>query len=249
MIILKIKEVLEFLNSKYPLSLAEEYDNCGLIIGNENDSVTSGIVALDCTKAVIEEAVRIGANLIVTHHPLLFSAVRQIHSGDLEFELIKHGISLISMHTNLDAADGGVNDMLCAKIRLSNVEKLLCDNFAIRIGDICPSVSPEEFAKIASESLNCPVKFVPGKKNISRIAVCSGSGGEFIECAISAGADAFLSSEIKHHQFMNAANCGFSLYDAGHQTTEDIIVEELCNVLNNQFECFEAFNYNPIKYA
>ncbi len=246
---MKVIDVLEFLNNKYPLDLAEAYDNCGLIIGNENDEVTSGIVALDCTKAAVDEAISRGANLIITHHPLMFSAIKQLHSGDLEFELIRHGINLISMHTNLDAADGGVNDVLCEKLGLTGIEKLVCNDFAIRIGKVTPAISPEEFASRVSNALSCPVKFVAGKNDISRVAVCSGSGGEFLDCAIAAGADAFLSSEIKHHQFMHAANLGFSLFDAGHQTTEDIIVEELTRVLNSKFGGFEAFNYNPIQYT
>lgn len=243
-----VNDILQFLDSKYPLSLAAEFDNCGLLIGDKNTKVKSGVIALDCTAETIEFAKEIGANLIVTHHPIMFSGIKKIPADSIEYRLISNGISLISMHTNLDVAAGGVNDCLCSVLGLKNVKRIPTDDFYIRIGEI-ESISPDAFAKSVSLSLNTTVKYVAGKSDIKKVGVCSGSGGEYIDFALKSGADAFVSADIKHHLFIDAENRGYTLIDAGHRATEEVVIETLEKQLNGKFGGFKVFYSKTIKFA
>ena len=119
-----VNEVYEFLDEKFPFNTARSYDNPGLLVGDGNDKVTGVITCLDCSDEAIDKAVEIGANLMVTHHPLIFKPLYSVTSDSLVYRLIRNGISLISAHTNLDVGDGGVNDSLCNAIGLKNVENI-----------------------------------------------------------------------------------------------------------------------------
>lgn len=244
-----VNEVLKYLLDLYPLELAAEYDNCGLLVGDGESSVTKGIVTLDCTADTIEFAKAVGADLIVTHHPIMFSGIKKIPADSIEYKLISNGISLIAMHTNLDVANGGVSDTLCRALGLVNIKPIICNDFQIRIGETEKPIPPEQFAKFTSKVLKTTVKYVAGSKPINKVGVCSGSGGEFIDDALKCGVDAYVSADIKHHMFIDAENKGYTLIDAGHRATEDIIVEPLKDILNDKFGGFESFHSDKIKFA
>ena len=250
MIFVTVNDILEYLDSRFPLSLACEFDNSGLLIGNKDAIITKGVVALDCTDSCIEFAKQIGANLIVAHHPIMFGGINKVLADSTEYKLISNNISLIAMHTNLDLAEGGLNDELCKVLGLKNVKIHPCDDFAIRLGELECEMAPCDFAKYVGERLNHPaIKYVAGKNNVKTVGLCSGSGGEFLTDAIKNGADAYVSGDIKHHLFVEAENKRFTLLDAGHSETEIIAVDLLKKTLDACKTEFLVFKEKSIKYT
>ena len=233
---MKVKEILEFLYGLAPKELAEVFDNVGLLVGDENAEVKGIMVSLDCFDEVIDRAEDLGANLIVTHHPIIFNPLKSVTVDSLVYKLISKGISVISMHTNLDQADGGVNDALCEALGLYDVEQLVtADGFSMRKGYLDQPEDPYSFARHIKEALGGTVKFVAGDHDITTVAVCGGSGADFIFDAVNAEADALVTADVKHHLFIEAGRLGISLYDAGHFNTEDVIVSVLCRDIAGAF--------------
>lgn len=230
-----VKNIFDFLNCLYPESLACSFDNVGLLIGDGEKQVKKVLISLDCTLDTVKKAVQNGCELIITHHPVIFSPLKNILAGSIQFELIKNGISVISMHTNLDVADGGVNDCLCNALGLKNIKTITAnDGYVLKMGSISP-VSADKLAEHIKEKLGGCVKFVDGQKPIGNVLVCSGSGGEFISEAVKNGADALITADIKHHQFLEAKDSDISLFDAGHFNTEDVVIEPLFKILSKEF--------------
>lgn len=239
-----VKDLFNFLNNLYPTDTACDFDNVGILVGDEKAEVKKALIALDCRLETVKKAKENDCDLIITHHPVIFKPLSNVLSGSTVFELIKNGISVISMHTNLDIADGGVSEKLCEKLGLTKISTVTAsDGFLLKSGIISPT-KPQNFAERIKKALNTNVKFVKGKNEITKVLVCSGSGGEFLEDAISFGYDAYVTSEIKHHQFLEAADKGISLFDAGHFNTEDIIVEPLKDLLSNEFKDIEFITYH-----
>ena len=244
-----VYDIYDFLDEKYDFSSALEYDNVGLLVGDGREKVTGVLVTLDCTDEAISEAVKQGANLIVTHHPVIFDPLKTVTEQSLIYRLIRNGISVISAHTNLDQADGGVNDALAEAIGLSDIEKISdSEGFFYRIGELSEPMTSEELAKTVSETL--PVKYVGSSTFIKRVAVCSGSGGSMLGEVINTGVDAYVTADIKHNVFMDAHASGLTLIEAGHFNSEDIIVEPLSNELRAAFPDLSvtAFHFSPIKF-
>jgi dinuclear metal center YbgI/SA1388 family protein len=228
------QDIFEFLNQKYPTFTACGFDNVGTLVGDRNQTVTKVMVALDCTMPVIKEALKNGCELIVTHHPVIFSGLKSVLSDTLVYEIIKNGLTVISMHTNLDQGDGGVNDTLCDVIGLKNVETVETpDKFLIKKGEISP-LSADDFAKHLKEVLNYPVKYV-GENQIKNVLVCSGSGAQYHTLLQTHGCDALITADVKHNNFLDAAQNGFALYDCGHFNTEVVVIKPLCELLSKEF--------------
>ncbi len=233
---MKVKEMLKFLYTVAPESLACDFDNIGLLVGDENAEITGVLVSLDCFDEVIDRAEDLGANLIVTHHPVIFEGLKTVTADSIVYKLIQKNISVISMHTNLDQTDGGVSDALCDMLGLYDVEPITCyDGFLIRKGYLDTPETPYDFARHIKEVLNGPVKFAVGNRDIKAVAVCSGSGADFLNDAVKNGADALVTADIKHHFFLEASRLGISLYDAGHFNTEDTVVSVLCRDISGAF--------------
>ena len=246
---MKVTGIFEFLNNLYPTDTACDFDNMGILVGSPDNEVKKVLIALDCNKETLENAIRMGCDTVVTHHPVIFSPLKNVLSGSIVFELIKNGISVISMHTNLDIAQNGVSEELCKVLDLENISSVTASDGFILKGGIISPVGADSFAERIKEKLGGNVKYVDGGKPIENILVCSGSGGEFIFDAINLGFDAFVTSEIKHHQFLAAVDNNVSVFDAGHFDTEDIIVEPLKELLSKEFEDidFSTYHSNKIK--
>lgn len=246
---MRVKDIFDFLNDLYPTDTACDFDNVGILVGSPENEAKKVLVALDCNFETLEYAIKMGCDTIVTHHPVIFSPLKNVLSGSITFELIKNGISVISMHTNLDIAHNGVSEELCKVLDFNEIASVTAsDGFILKSGVISPT-SAENLAMQIKEKLCGNVRYVDGGKPIKKILVCSGSGGEFIFDAINMGFDAFLSSEIKHHQFLEAVDNGISVFDAGHFNTEDIIIEPFKELLSENFKNIEFFTYhsNAIK--
>lgn len=228
-------DVFRFLNEKYPLETACDFDNPGFLVGDSSRPVSRILVALDCDRAAAAEAKERGCELIVTHHPVIFSGLKNVTAGSVVYSLIESGISVLSMHTNLDAGADGVNDCLCRAVGLSGVTVFSArDGFALRRGTLAPTAAAA-FAVQLRKKLGGVVRYADGGHPVSRLLVCSGSGGEYLEEVTAAGCDALLTGDVKHHQFIAAADAGISLFDAGHFATEDVVVEPLAALLRGAF--------------
>ncbi len=245
-----VKEIFEFLNSRFPTDTACDFDNVGILVGDENLVVTNALIALDCDMGAVNEALRNNCNLIITHHPVIFEPLKAVLSNSIVHKLIENKITVISMHTNMDMGENGVNDTLCSVLGLENLRPITAsDGYLLKSGEISP-VCAENLAKQIKLKLGGRIKYCDGLKLISKILVCSGSGGDFIEYAKKGGFDALITADVKHHHFLYANDNGISLFDAGHFETEDIIINPLKKLLEENFSCkFFSFHPNTIKYV
>ncbi len=232
---MKLKSILDFLCEIAPTETALEFDNVGLLVGDKNADITSCVIALDCTQKTVDTAIEKGAQLIITHHPVIFSPLKKVLKGDVVYRLIENDISVISMHTNLDIAQKGVNAALLKVLELDNAKFINCeDGFIFPIAELKTELGADNFAKYVKEKLNTSVKY-SGNNSVKRVAVCSGSGADFLFLAKENGADALVTSECKHHLFNAAAQMGVTLVDGGHFNTEDVVIEPLCKILKEKF--------------
>ena len=241
-----VADILRFLETLAPRSMKMEWDNVGLLCGSKSAEVTKVLVALDPFEGVCHEAADVGAQLIVTHHPLIFRAPKAITDdtsiGRSIMFLCAHGISAINAHTNLDQVPGGVNDVLAAKLGLENIEIINpVDGVGLlRCGEV--EAQPlESFLAAVKERLGCEgLRYVNSTNSVHKVAVGGGAcAGEMME-AISAGCDTFVTSDIKYNQFWDAHDLGLNLIDAGHFQTENPVVAVLAEKIAAAFPEIEV---------
>lgn len=250
---MKVKEIKEYLNELYPFYNKCEWDNCGLLIGDEESTVSKIGFTLDLTKETLDDAVVKGVNLIVTHHPVIFHAQKNFLSGNTAYEAAVKGISVISCHTCYDSAPGGVSEILAQTIGLSDIEILETEEkpYCVRTGRIM-EVSADDFAKSVSKALNTTVRCVKGDKAIESVAVCGGAGGDFIPEVISSGVQAYVTGDISHHEFLLAQDAGLTLIAAGHFETEVISMLPMMKKVSSKFpdtECVLLKQHNPVIFV
>lgn len=238
-----VQGIYDFLDKMAPFESAMDFDNCGILVGDKNRFVKRVILALDITTDVVYEAQKMNAELIISHHPVIFKGIKNLEFNTPISLLCKFGISAICAHTNLDLAKEGVNFHLAKKIGLENLSSLAIENDCSLglIGDLSISLNCKEFAKMVKEKLDCNGVRYTFKNNckINRVAVCSGSGGEFVELAKNLGADAFVTGEIKHSQILKANEIGLMVVDAGHFKTENVVIKPLAEILQKKFAHIE----------
>lgn len=232
-----VTHIYDAIDRLAPFWLTMDFDNTGILVGDRNREIACALLALDCTPAVVEQARQLGAQLIVTHHPVIFHPLKRVNEDAVVYQLIRSDIAVISAHTNLDIAQGGVNDALASVIGLRDCRGLELLNeqtgaWLGRIGTLPEPLSPEAFAAHIKACLNASsIKFSAAPRVIRTVALCSGSGADCLDAAISAGADALLTSEVKQHEYLAATAAGISIFDAGHFDTEDIVIEPLRDYL------------------
>lgn len=227
----------EYINRIAPFETAEEWDNVGLLVGGPDDQVNGVLVALDVTPGAIAAAKAVNANLILTHHPLIFEPLRQLDSDTLPYQLAASHISVLSAHTNLDKAVGGVNDALAEQLGLHDV-RIAPDGMS-RIGSLAAETDLADFTRQVATCLDIPVH-VSGQGMVRTVAVCGGSGGDFIP-ALASLADVFVTGEIRHHQWLSSS--GMALIEAGHYATEAPVIDALCRRLREAFPTLSITPY------
>ena len=243
-----VQEIYEFLDTVCPYSLAEPWDNAGLNVGYRTRKVQKVLVALDLTMQTILAAKEKGCELIITHHPLLFDATKQINSDTAEgrrvMALAANNIAHIACHTNLDAAEGGVNDVLAELCGLENVEPF-CNLGRIGTTDTTLSALAERL-KAALHTDCCQAVCV--QDAVGRVAVVGGAGGSFLEepFALQAG-DTFVTGEAKHHQLLIAKEQGINLLVLGHYETEYPVLIPLKERLEQAFPDI-TFELMPLEH-
>lgn len=241
-----VKEVYQFIDKIAPFSTQEEWDNSGLLVGDENKSVNKILFALDITYDVVKQAINNKSDLIITHHPIIFKPVSNILSDSLIYKLIENGISIISAHTNYDKAVDGVNDILCKTINAQDYEKV--DGTCLNIATFARTVPVDDFALYLRGKLGGVVRYNSFDKKVSKIAVCSGSGSDYLELAKELKCDALLTGDASHHAFLDANESGIALFACGHFETENIAIKPLAEKMESQFgvECLLANQNTPI---
>lgn len=248
-----VADILHFIESIAPPSMMESWDNGGLLCGRKDREVKKILVALDPFRNVIEEAIAEKADLIVTHHPLLFrdplSAVNEdTETGRCLLALIENGIAAINAHTNLDLAPGGVNDVLAATLGLEDIEIIHPMGtdaggrpYGLLRSGYVPEQSLDRFLAHVKSALHCDgLRYVDGGKPVRKVAVGGGSCGDEMFEALEAGCDTFVTSDIKYNRFRTAFENGLNLIDAGHFHTENPVMPVLAARLAAQFPDVEV---------
>ena len=254
-----VQQLYEAMQALAPLELAESWDNPGLLVDCGGE-VTRVLVTLDITPEVVAEAAVKHCEAIVAHHPVIFDPLKKLGPQDVPFQLVRAGISAICMHTNLDAAAGGVNEVLAGIFGMQDPEPFAggCG----RVGSIEPITVPQLACKAQQElaaRCNAPdvgpavqVKFADTGKPVQRLAVISGAGGSLFEEALAMGADCLLTGEANHHHACDAKRLGLSLIAAGHYATEfpvtAAVAEKLCAALPGVEVLVSTANKDPYTY-
>jgi dinuclear metal center YbgI/SA1388 family protein len=262
---MQIREIIHFLDTVAPARYQESYDNSGLLYGDENWPCTGIVVALDATTAVIEEAIRRGANLVITHHPILFSAIKKIegksYAEQAFLKAIKNDVALLAVHTNLDNVIHGVNGKIAQVIGLQHTTIMQPAGPADAvpgvgsglIGELASAVSETAFLAQLKAVFKVPVVRHTGflGKPVKTVAVCGGSGSFLINRALQLKADVYVTADIKYHQFFDA-NGQMVIADVGHFESEQYTIDLLYDLLAEKFPTFAVFKTglitNPVNY-
>ena len=257
---MKVRDIIQVIESFAPLSIQEKWDNSGLCIGSQDAEVTSVLLGLDCTPELVDEAIECGADMIVTHHPLIFSGLKKINSedpvGEAVVKAIRAGIAVYAAHTNADKVIEGVSGAMAARLSLTDVEVLDEDGEGTGLGAVGnlpePMDATEAIAYVKERfGLKVMKASRPLTEKISRVALCGGSGGSLIGAALRSGAQLYISGDISYHNFFTPK--GFMLMDIGHYESEKEIVDILFSLIKKNFPTFavritQNLNSNPIYY-
>ena len=228
-----VKEVYDIIGSFAPWETAAEFDNVGILIGSGEAKIKKVLVCLDVTEDVAKEAVQIGANLIVSHHPLIFEPLRRIDFDSVPAFLIKNKISLISAHTNLDLSPIGTTALLCDMLGVTVTDS---KDF-LYVGEFSKEIRGDDFAAKVKRLLKVKNVRYTAKETVKRVAICAGSGSEYVSLAADMGADALVTGDVKHNRFIEAREKGIMIIDAGHYETEKPITSRLAELLRKMLPC------------
>lgn len=237
---MKIKEIVAAIDSFAPFAEAQKWDNSGFLVGSPEAEVTKAVVTLDITAGAIDYACSVGAQLIVSHHPVIFHALSALHPSMPSYQLAQSGIAAISAHTNLDICDGGVGDQLAAALELQHIRP--CDEPFLKLGDLPCPMSGEEFAAHCAQKLGTSVRLHKGCEPIATVAVGGGSCGEFARAAEAAGAQVLVSGEIRHNHYVDETS--LTLVEAGHYATEQPVIEPFAAHLRELCPAVEWLTYD-----
>ncbi len=237
----RISDIYSFLDEKYPLSLQESWDNSGYIVESDSEKCSKILLTLDITNDSVDEAIYKKADLVISHHPVIFNPLKKIQVDTPVYKLVRSGIGAICMHTNLDIAEGGTNTVIVGKIAeklgiSANIEPLEDCGLGCII-ELEKVVDCDELAEILKDIFNIErVKMsMYGEYIISKIAICSGSGGSLWKLAQAKGCDALITGDVKHDVWIDANNSKFTIIDCGHFHTENLVLWELRRVLEEKF--------------
>ncbi len=250
----KVKEIYDLMDQRAPFSLQMDFDNAGLLVGRREQEVERVLVALDVTEEVVREAVDLDVQLILSHHPVIFHPLRRVTdedpTGRIVRLLVQADCSVICAHTNLDLAEGGVNDALAQRLGLLELSPLCPGGtdsagrpYALgRVGRLPEEMELPAFVAYVKERLGANgVRYADGGKKVRTVAVGGGACGEEMWQALSKGCDTFVTADIKYNLFLDARAQGLNLLDAGHYPTENVVCPVLCRWLGENFPGLKIF--------
>ena len=258
---MKVSDIIGAIEGFAPAAAQESWDNTGLCIGSPSDEVTGVLLGLDCTPALVDEAKAVGANMIVTHHPLIFKGLRRISGddpvGEAVMKAVRGGIAVYAAHTSADKVPGGVSWAMAEKLSLTDCEVLEPDAAGLGlgvVGNLPEPVSGREAVDLVKKTFGLKAirSSRPVDCQISRVAVCGGSGASLIPEAMGAGAQLYVTADVSYHNFFTPD--GFMVMDIGHFESEVEIVSILFSIIKKKFPNFAVRvsdnirNSNPIYY-
>jgi len=251
---MKCKDIINQMRTLAPENLAMSWDNTGFMVGDLDSDVQKILLALDITDDVVEEAMQKSANLIITHHPVLYKDFKSITTqtavGRRVIKLIQNNIAVYSSHTNLDMCDGGVNDALFSVLELTKKEKLMEQNtpldiaMAGRVGELKTPMTLEEFAEFTKKKLNLQgIRFVGDEATkITKVALCAGAASDkqMFDLAVKNGAEVYITGDICYHDGQKAQDMGLCLIDATHYASENVVFNTLKKYLQDNLKGVET---------
>jgi len=253
--VMKAREIAAILEEFAPLHTQESWDNAGFCVGSPEAEVHAVLVGFDCTEALVREAVERGADMIVTHHPLIFGGLKQIDPADpvgaAVCLAIRHDIVIYAAHTNADKAAGGVNALMAARLGLVETEPLDESGLGF-IGRLPEPMDGEAFCRYVKERFSLSVlRCSAPVAEVRRVGTSCGAGSSFADAAFAAGADAFVTGDVSYHHFFVPP--GRMILDIGHYESEVEIVGKFVSVLQKKLPTFAVYtairdNNNPIYY-
>ena len=238
----ELNKIIDFLKSFAPFELAEDYDNVGLLVGDKNKEIKKIMITLDVDEKVVADAKELGCDLIISHHPLIFSPLKRVVSDDAcarsVIALIKNDIALVSVHTNFDSADSGLCDLFLDKIVKTKNRTSIDGNGIGRLADLCDECELSDIlAKVKDEFNLYALRYVGDKnKKVRKIAVCNGGGADFVYSAKEMGADLYISGDIKYHHARFAYENDIALIEVPHYNAEIIFCEYVKELLEKEFK-------------
>ena len=258
-----INDITSYLESIAPTHLQESYDNAGLLVGNSQTEVTGVLTTLDCLEATIAEAKQRGCNLIVAHHPIVFRGLKRFNGSNYVertiIKAIKEDVAIYAIHTNLDnVRSQGVNERIAQRLGLENLRLLGPKNEegnigSGMIGELPEALAETDFLTLVKDRLQTgAIKHTELlNQKVKTVALCGGAGGFLLNKAIAAGAQAFVTSDYKYHEFFDADG-HLLLCDVGHYESEQYTTELLAELLTKEFPNFAVYttevNTNPVRY-
>ena len=257
---MKVREITAVIEAFAPLSLQESYDNAGLIVGRPDDEVSKALLAVDVTEEVIAEALEEGCDMIITHHPIIFHALKRFNSASYVErcveQAIRHGIVLYAAHTNLDSAPYGMSHRVAEMLGLKSVEILqpTVENCGFGVvGELSEEWPAQKFMQFVMQRFD--VKALRHsdivKQTIRKVAICTGAGGSLIDEARKSGAELYLTSDLKYNDFMRHEN-SIILADMGHFESEYCAIQILFDILSKKIPIFavrkSVRSCNPVNY-
>jgi dinuclear metal center YbgI/SA1388 family protein len=257
---MKVKDVIAVIEDFAPLSIQESWDNSGLCVGSPEAEVSSVLLALDCTESLVDEAVECGADMIITHHPLIFSGLKKISPEDqvgaAVIKAVKNGIAVYAAHTSADKVMAGVSGAMAKKLGLNDVTILDEDGDGTGlgvVGNLPEAMTSAQVVELVKDKFGLKMlkSSRPLEGLVSRVAMCGGSGGSLIWAAKASGAQLYISGDISYHNFFTPD--GFMIMDIGHYESEIEIVNILFSLIKKNFPTFavritQNINSNPIYY-
>ncbi|PHI21339.1 Nif3-like dinuclear metal center hexameric protein [Lewinellaceae bacterium SD302] len=259
----QIKDITSYLESIAPLNLQESYDNAGLIVGEPDTKITGVLTSLDCTEEIVLEAKRRGCNLVVAHHPIVFRGLKRFNGSNYVertvIRAIKEDVAIYAIHTNLDNVRlRGVNEKISQRLGLENLHLLApkTEDGSVgsgMIGELPTALSEADFLTLLRDRMLTGVIKHTQKlgKKVKKVALCGGAGGFLLQAAKAAGAQAFVTSDYKYHEFFDADG-DLLLCDIGHYESEQFTTELLAELLSKKFSTFAVLctelNTNPVRY-
>jgi len=259
--IITVKDVSDVIEAAVPSGLQESWDNSGLLIGFEDSAVSKILTCLELNMDVVKEAQEIGADMVITHHPVIFTGIRSICDGNYQgrmiTELIRAGISVYSCHTPFDKVKGGNNDIIMEKFGLVSVKNLAGDDVEPakgmmkkmdeadigRIGRFKEPVKFSQVIEMAASKLEMSIRQLRAvgslDREITTVGVCTGAGSDLLDMAAAAGCDMFITGDVKYHEAQHARELGICVLDAGHYDTEKFFGEAMKELLENKLKDVE----------
>ena len=243
-----VKNIYDYINSIAPYDTQEEWDNSGHLIGDFRAEVKKCVMALDATKEVCLFAKEIGADLVLTHHPIIYGGIESVKAGTAVYTLANAGIAALCAHTNFDVAEGGINDNLAEILELNNTKRV--ENSFLVIGELENEMSIDDFAEFVADKLDCRgIRFIKTDKPIKTVALGGGACDEYTELAMK-NADCFLTGDMKYHAMLDASENGWAVISAGHFETENkpfLMLKERLEKIFTDVEFIIAPRENPIE--